>query len=275
MVNMEQNILQAAKRVVIKVGGSHLVNYQTGHFDKDWLDALVENVAKLKAMGKEVVIVSSGAMAFGLRVLKYDMYKSKLLDKQALACVGQVELMERYKSSFSKHSIDVAQVLLTIEDIENRKRYLSARTVIEHLISNGVVPIINENDAIATAEIRFGDNDRLSARVAQMASAEVLILLSSCDGLFTDNPQIERNADFIKEVYDINADIEKMAGDSADGSGGMSAKIVAAKTALGYNCKVVIANGTNKNIITNLLNGEGRATWFIPNHNSNMKYLKE
>lgn len=268
-------MLENVKRIVIKVGASQIYNYQTKKINIDWLTKLIKEIDDIRNLGKEVVIVTSGAIAMALKVLNIDFYKAKLLEKQALACIGQVELMGMYKDMFAKHGVDIAQVLLTIEDVESRKRYLSTRNVIDYLISNKILPIINENDAIATAEIRFGDNDRLSARVAQIANAELLVLFSNCDGLYTSNPQIDRDAELVKEVYEISTDIEKMAGDAPDGSGGMSAKIVAAKIALSSGCKVVIVNSQKNYDLVDALSGKTRSTWFITNHSSNVKYLKE
>jgi glutamate 5-kinase len=263
-----------AKRIVIKIGASQLIDIKTGNVNTSWLNNLTSLCADLIKEKKEIVIVSSGAVILGCNILNIPHIKSSLGDKQIASSVGQIELMDRYKTSFALQSLNVAQVVLTIEDIENRKRFTSARNVIEGLIGRKVIPIINQNDVIATAEIRFGDNDRLSARAAQIANADLLILFANLDGLYTQDPTIDKNASFIKEVYEVNSDVEKMATDSMMNTGGMSAKVAAAKIAMNYNCKVVIANGKNPNALKNIIDN-GRATCFIPGNSSNTKYLKE
>jgi glutamate 5-kinase len=270
---MSADRIKNAKRVVIKVGGSHLFDNFRKVFEQSWLDSLVSDIVQLKSEGKEVIIVSSGAINIASALENVDIHKAKLTDKQGLACIGQVELLNKYRESFGKFGLRVGQVLLTIEDVENRKRFLSARNVFNYMLSRGVTPIVNENDALATAEIRFGDNDRLAGRVAQIANADLLVLLSKANGVYTANPQMEQNVKFVKEIYEVNSDIENMAGDAADCSGGMSAKVVAAKIAMSHDCKVAITNGKLAHPISRLMNDETQATWFFQNPDSKVKYI--
>ena len=264
-------ILKKAKRLVIKIGTNHIIDKRSNTVKTSWLDSLVDDIVKLKTQGKEVIIVSSGAIPLGMSALSPLSHKIKLLDKQVASCCGQVELITAYKKSFERHNIAIAQSLLTIEDAENRKHFVSARKVFNALLKSGVVPIVNENDTIATAEIRFGDNDRLSARVAQMAEAHLLILLSNVDGMYTADPGFNRNISFVPEVYDISTEVEKMAMDSTLSSGGMSAKVAAAKIMLNAKHPTVITSGLVNNPITSILNG-ARATWFTFLEGSHQKY---
>ena len=270
---MSADRIKNAKRVVIKVGGSHIFDNFRKIFEQSWLDSLVSDIVQLKSEGKEVIIVTSGAIIIAAALENADLHKVKLNEKQGLSCIGQVELLKKYSESFAKFGFKVGQVLLTIEDVENRKRFLSARNVFNYMLSKGVVPIVNENDALATAEIRFGDNDRLAGRVAQISNADLLILLSKANGVYTANPQIEQNVKFVKEVYEVNSDIENMAGDAADCSGGMSAKVVAAKNAMSHGCKVAITNGKVAHPVSRLMNDETQATWFFENPDSKVKYV--
>ncbi len=263
-----------ANKLVIKVGSSFLVNMQSVEVNQEWLDSFVDDVCFIMKQGKKPVIVSSGAIAFGCKNLNLDFNKMKLQDKQAAAVCGQHEMMEAYKKSFARHKVKVAQALITIEDVENRKRFLSIKNIIDFLIANNIVPIINENDLIANTEIRFGDNDRLSARVAQIINADLLVMLSKEDGLFTDDPRINPNASFISEIYEVNHDIEAMATDSKDNTGGMSAKIVSARIALNSNCNVIVANGNLKHPIKRILEG-GRCSSFVTDKEAKQKYKIE
>jgi glutamate 5-kinase len=267
------NYIDKSDRIVIKVGSSHLVDSNKTIFHESWLNSLVDDVIELQKKGKKVIIVTSGAIALGYSKLGMAPNKAKLKDKQTASCCGQVELMNHYKKSFSRYGVDVAQILLTIEDVENRRHVLSARNVIDQLLKLGIVPIINENDVIATAEIRFGDNDRLAARVTQVTNSDLLVLLSNVDGLFMEDPSFGQKSDFIAEIYEISPDIEKMAGDSPTGSGGMSAKIAAAKIALNSGCNSVITYGKHNNPIKKLIEGYN-STWVLPNISTNQKYKK-
>src|SRR5271154_706846 len=218
--------LTDAKRVVVKVGSTLLVDGDKGRLNRAWLESLLADVAALRKRGQEVILVSSGAIALGRRHLNLGSGRLKLEESQAAAAVGQIRLAHAYKELLEAHEITVAQILLTLGDTEQRRRYLNARGTLNTLLALGAVPVINENDTVATAEIRYGDNDRLAARVAQMAGADCLILLSDVEGLFTADPNKDPNAQFIREVRQITPEIEAMAGRSASdvGSGGMTTK---------------------------------------------------
>lgn len=256
-------MLKKAKRIVIKIGSS-LIAGEGGKLRDSWIESLIDDITGLREAGKEVLLVSSGAVALGRQALDFGAKKKlKLEEKQAAAACGQVELIRNYQLHLEPHGIAAAQILLTIEDSENRRRYLNARNTMEMLLSMGALPIINENDTVATAELRFGDNDRLAARVAQMMGADVLILFSDIDGLYTENPQLSKTAKHIAQVDVITSAIEKMAGGavSTTSSGGMITKIMAAKIAVGSGCHTIIAKGINKHPIAALLGG-GKHTLF-------------
>ena len=257
--------LRSAKRVVIKIGSALLVDDNTGELHRAWLEALADDVHACIARGQEVVIVTSGAIAIGRGPLGMRGKKLRLEEKQAAAATGQMRLTQAYQNALDRHGITVAQVLLTIDDTENRRRFLNARSTLDTLLKLKAVPIINENDTVATAEIRFGDNDRLAARVAQMISADALVLLSDIDGLYTADPRSHPHATHIKEVLDITPEIEAMAGvaQTGYGSGGMVTKIMAAKICVGAGCRMAIAPGTPLHALKMLDDG-GRCTWFIP-----------
>lgn len=253
-----------AKRLIVKIGSSLLVDETSGHIRRDWLDALCDDVARCRARGQDVVLVSSGAVAVGRRHLGL-IPPLKLEEKQAAAATGQIRLAHAYQEALARHGITVAQVLLTLADSENRRRYLNGRETLDTLLRLGAVPVINENDTVATTEIRFGDNDRLAARVAQMISADTLVLFSDIDGLYTADPRHHPDAHFLPEVRDITPEIEAMAGDPGTGygSGGMVTKLVAAKICLSAGCRMAICKGDPPMPLTALENG-ARATWFLP-----------
>jgi glutamate 5-kinase len=257
--------LAAARRIVIKIGSALLVDAERGRPASDWLAALGEDVEALRAAGKQVVIVSSGAVALGRLALGLSG-KLRLEEKQAAAAAGQARLMRAYESVFSTYNTPVAQALLTPDDTEQRRRWLNARATLETLLTLGAVPIVNENDTVATEEIRYGDNDRLAARVAQMISAEALVLLSDVDGLYTADPRRNPGAVHIPEVSLITPEIEAMAGgentDAQVGSGGMRTKIEAAKIAVAAGCATAIAKGDALHPLRRLQEG-ARATWFL------------
>src|ERR1700723_1961714 len=234
-----------AKRVVIKVGSALLVDAEKGRLNRTWLEGFAADVARVRKRGQEVILVSSGAIALGRRHLGLNSGKLRLEESQAAAAVGQIRLAHAYKELLEAHEVPVAQILLTLGDTEQRRRYLNARVTLNTLLSLGAVPVINENDTVATAEIRYGDNDRLAARVAQMVGADCLVLLSDIDGLYTANPTQDPDAEFIARVLEITPAIEAMAsGTSSDmGSGGMHTKIAAAKIALGAGCYLCIPKG--------------------------------
>jgi glutamate 5-kinase len=239
------DIFSGAKLVVVKVGSALLVDRSAGELRRVWLQSLCADVAALKKNGARVILVSSGSIALGRRLLKLPSGPLKLEESQAAAAAGQVRLAEAYADSLAAHGIVAAQVLLTFGDTEERRRYLNARATLNTLVDLGAVPVINENDTVATAEIKFGDNDRLGARVASMMGADRLVLLSDVDGLYTANPGQDAGAAHIPEVAAITPQIEAMAGDSISGvgRGGMASKLIAAKIAMGAGCDVVIAKG--------------------------------
>jgi glutamate 5-kinase len=257
--------LREARRVVIKIGSALLVDQVTGRLNRSWLEALAEDVARLRKRGQEVLIVSSGAIALGRRHLGLDSGRLRLEESQAAAAVGQIRLAHAYKEILEQHELAVAQILLTLYDSEQRRRYLNARNTIRTLLSLGAIPVINENDTVATSEIRYGDNDRLAARVAQMASADCLVLLSDVEGLYTADPAQDPNAQFIDRVLNITPEIEAMAGASASevGTGGMATKIAAARIAVAAGCHMCIADGRKAHPLKRIEDGEG-ATWFVP-----------
>jgi glutamate 5-kinase len=256
--------LARAKRVVVKIGSALLVEKSTGRVNRAWLETLAADVAAMRTRGQDVVIVSSGAIALGRRQLGLPPGKLKLEESQAAAAVGQIRLAHAWKEVLEQHDCAVAQMLLTLGDTEERRRYLNARSTLNTLLRLGAVPVINENDTVATAEIRYGDNDRLAARVAQMASADCLVLLSDVDGLYTADPSRDPRATFIPEVSGITPEIEAMAGSSASdvGSGGMATKVLAGKIALAAGCNMCITVGREQHPLQRIEAG-GRCTWFV------------
>src|SRR5580700_1977858 len=240
--------LTQARRIVVKVGSALLVDAESARINRAWLETLVEDLLRLRRRGQRVILVSSGAIALGRRRLGLKHGTLRLEESQAAAAVGQIRLAHAYKELLESHDVTVAQVLLTLEDSERRRRYLNARATLESLLELGALPVINENDTVATAEIRYGDNDRLAARVAQMSGAECLLLLSDVEGLYSADPNRDPAARLIREVRHITPEIEAMAGRSTSqlGSGGMSAKIVAARIAMAAGCHLCIAAGAHK-----------------------------
>jgi glutamate 5-kinase len=249
----------------VKVGSALLVDQETGRLNRTWLETLVADLLRLRKRGQQVILVSSGAIALGRRQLGLAKGSLRLEESQAAAAVGQIRLAHAYKELLEAHDVTVAQVLLTLEDSERRRRYLNARATLESLLDLGALPVINENDTVATAEIRYGDNDRLAARVAQMAGADCLILLSDVEGLFTADPNKDPGAQFIQQVRQITPEIEAMGGASASavGSGGMTTKIMAAKIAVAAGCHMCIAAGRERNPVRRIEDG-ARCTWFVP-----------
>ncbi|MSP66965.1 MAG: glutamate 5-kinase [Alphaproteobacteria bacterium] len=256
--------LSSARRIVIKIGSALLVDGATGTVHRRWLEALAADIAALHGKGCEVVITTSGAIALGRRRLGLGSGALRLEEKQAAAASGQIHLAHAYQEVLAPHGMMAAQILLTAADTEERRRYLNARSTITTLLRLGAVPVINENDTVATEEIRFGDNDRLAARVAQMVSAEVLVLLSDIDGLYTADPHGDPGAVHVPEVARLTPEIERMAGPprAGDGSGGMVTKLSAARIATAAGCHMVLAAGTGANPIAAILNG-ARCTWFL------------
>ena len=257
--------LTDAKRVVIKVGSALLVDGVKGRLNRAWLEGFCADVTRLRKRGQDVILVSSGAIALGRRHLGLTGAKLRLEESQASAAVGQIRLAHAYKEILDAHEITVAQILLTLGDTEQRRRYLNARGTLNTLLALGAVPVINENDTVATAEIRYGDNDRLAARVAQMVGADCLVLLSDIDGLYTANPNQDPTAQFISRVLEITPAIEAMAGGKGSdmGTGGMQTKIAAAKIAVGAGCHLCIAKGAVDRPLHHI-EGGARCTWFVP-----------
>jgi glutamate 5-kinase len=257
--------LLSARRLVVKIGSALLVDEETGAIRRDWLDALGDDVAECRRRGQEVLIVTSGAIAVGRRHLGLDSGKLRLEEKQAAAATGQIQLAHAYQETLARHRITVAQILLTLDDTEERRRHLNARSTITALLRLDTVPVINENDTVATSEIRFGDNDRLAARVAAMISADALILLSDIDGLYSADPRRAPDARFIPEIREITPDIEAMAGEAPPGysSGGMVTKLAAARVAVGAGCRMAIANGRRLNPLKAIAEGAA-CSWFLP-----------
>ena len=256
--------LASARRLVVKIGSSLLTEPATGALKRDWLAALARDLAPYHARGVEILVVSSGAIALGGGVLGLINPRTRLSEAQAAAAVGQIALAHAYQEAFAAEGMSVAQLLLTISDLEDRRRYLNARSAVSTLLGLGAVPVINENDTVATSEIRFGDNDRLAARVAQMAGADVLILLSDVDGLYTADPTHNPDAEFIPVVEEITPEIRAMAGPSSlagVGSGGMITKVAAARIAAGAGCATVLVDGT-KSAPVSAFCRTGRGTLF-------------
>jgi glutamate 5-kinase len=253
-----------AKRIVVKIGSSLLVDSVTGRLKSDWLASLSDDIVKLSGSGKDVIVVSSGAIALGRNVLKLPKGALKLEDSQAAAAVGQIDLAHAYEEAFRARGLIAAQVLLTLGDTEERKRYLNARSTITTLLKLGAVPVVNENDTVATSEIRYGDNDRLAARVASMMSADCLVLLSDVDGFYTAPPGGSADARKLDEVRDITPEVEAMAGDvgSELSKGGMVTKIEAAKIALSGGTHMAIASGKVMHPLE-ALGRDAAGTWFI------------
>ncbi|ADG12262.1 glutamate 5-kinase [Caulobacter segnis] len=251
---------RSARRIVFKVGSALLVDDATGAADRAWLEAFCADAAALRADGKQVLVVSSGAVALGRRRLGLTGRKATLPEKQAAAAAGQSLLMRAWEEAFEPHGLGVAQILLTRDDTETRRRWLNARATTETLMGLGVVPVVNENDTVVTEEIRYGDNDRLAARVAQMAGADLLVLLSDIDGLYTADPRKNPKAQHIPHVSEITAEIAGMA-DGANaaagvGTGGMATKIAAARIARAAGCATLITLGSRPRPLAAIAAGE-------------------
>ena len=263
-----QQSLSSQKRLIVKIGSALLTTKQSSQIKHDWLEALATDIANYRKEGLEVIIVSSGAVAIGRQGLGLTDGVLRLEEKQAAAAAGQIGLYHAWQEAFAAHGMPAAQILLTPGDTEERRRHLNARNTIETLLRLGAIPVINENDTVATEEIRFGDNDRLAARVAQMIGADVLVLLSDIDGLYTSDPQKNNDSTFIPKVSEITAEIEAMAGHAGPGnsSGGMVTKIEAAKIATRAGCAVVIADGKRHNSLAAIDKGI-RCTWFLSTEN--------
>jgi len=265
MATLEQ--IKGYKNIVIKIGSSLIVD-ETGSVRTEWIRSLVRDISELKKNSTNIIIVTSGAIALGKKILNLKKNEKLKLDMaQGTAAVGQIELISAIKNAFSEENIKVAQLLLTIEDTERRRRYLNARNTISMLIDNGVVPIINENDTVATSEIRYGDNDRLAARVTTMASFDCLIILSDVNGIYTLPPD-NANAVHIPEITNITKEIQSMAKTTKNdyGSGGMITKIEAARIAMDGGANMIIASGKEQNPIKALMDGGKKLTFHRKNN---------
>jgi glutamate 5-kinase len=254
-----------ARRIVVKVGSALLVDGASGRLNRAWLETLADDLARLRKRGQEVILVSSGAIALGRRTLGLASGELKLEESQAAAAVGQIRLAHAYKELLDARNLPVAQILLTLEDSEQRRRYLNARATLKTLLSLGAIPVINENDTVATSEIRYGDNDRLAARVAQMTGADCLVLLSDVDGLYTADPNKDPGAQLLPRIARITPEVEALAGASTSGlgRGGMVTKLLAAKIAVAAGCHMCIAAGHHPHPLRRI-EKENRGSWFVP-----------
>jgi glutamate 5-kinase len=255
--------LKDSKVIVIKIGSSLLVDHNK-KIRKKWLSSFANDIKKLKSKNKKIVIVSSGAIALGCKKMNYNKKNLKLDKSQAIASIGQIELMNLFSQIFSKHKLNISQILLTLDDTEERRRSINAKRTFENLFQLDYIPIVNENDTIATSEIKYGDNDRLASRVAQITNADTLILLSDVDGLFTKNPKLFKDAKLIKQINDINKDIShvNIKGTNEFGSGGMNTKIEAGKICNLAGCNMIIASGLYENPISRI-EKKNNCTWFL------------
>lgn len=255
--------LTNAKRLVVKIGSALLVDAATGALRQEWLTSLADDIAMIRGRGTDVIVVSSGSIALGRGILGLPLTSLALEQSQAAAAVGQIRLARAYEEALSPHGIVTGQVLVTLEDSQDRRRYLNSRATMETMLGLGVTPIVNENDTIATDEIRYGDNDRLAAQVAVTVGADQLVLLSDVDGLYTANPKMNSSAKHIDTVEKITPEIESMAGDAGSGlsKGGMITKVMAARIATEAGCAMAIALGTENSPLRALENG-APATWF-------------
>ena len=257
--------LANARRLVVKIGSALVVDPEHAAPRLPWLAGIAEDIAALRARGTDVIVVSSGAIALARRALQLNHKRLRLEEKQAAAAVGQIRLAQAWTEVLSAHGLTAAQLLLTVEDTEDRRRYLNARATLTTLLGLGCVPVINENDSVATVEIRFGDNDRLAARVAEMVQADQLVLLSDVDGLYTADPRRDGTARHIPVVEALTSEIEAMGGEPPPGysSGGMRTKLAAARIATGGGVAMAIALGHTDHPLRALAEG-ARCTWFLP-----------
>ncbi len=264
MVALTTPNIAKAERVVVKIGSVLLVDEATGALHRAWLDAVCDDIAAMRNRGQEVVVVTSGAIAIGRGPLRLTSQSLRLEEKQAAAATGQVRLTQAYQESLDRHELTVAQVLMTVDDTEDRRRFLNARTTLDTLLRLGAIPIINENDTVATTEIRFGDNDRLAARVAAMIGADACVLLSDVDGLYTADPASKPDAEHLPQVTTIDDDVRAMAAKAkpGHGTGGMVTKLIAADICMSAGCHMAIALGTVKRPLAALEKG-AQCTWFV------------
>ena len=255
--------LKNSEIIIVKIGSSLIVD-KNKKIRKKWLSSFAKDIKKLKSKNKKIVIVSSGAIALGCKKMNLNKINLKLDKSQAVASIGQIELMNLFSQTFSKFKLNISQILLTLDDTEERRRSINAKRTFENLFQIDYIPIVNENDTIATSEIKYGDNDRLASRVAQITNADTLILLSDVDGLFTKNPKIFKDAKLIKKVNNLSKDIKNInvKGMTEFGSGGMNTKIEAAKICNLAGCNMVIANGLYLNPLSQI-EKKDNCTWFM------------
>ena len=255
--------LGRARRLVVKIGSALLVGPEG--LRAQWLRGLCDDVASARARGTDVVLVSSGAIALGRQVLELPAGPLRVEQSQAAAAVGQIRLARAYEEALAPHGVKTAQLLMTLDDTSDRRRYLNSRATMQTLLGMGAVPIVNENDTVATDEIRFGDNDRLAAQIAVTCGADQLLLLSDVDGLYTANPKTDPDARHLPVVEQITPEIEAMGGDPVSGlsKGGMKTKLMAARTAVAGGCAMAIAEGSVLNPLSAVADG-ARVTWFLP-----------
>jgi glutamate 5-kinase len=256
--------LKKSKIIVIKIGSSLLID-ENKKIRKKWLSEFSKDIRDLLDENKKIIIVSSGAIAIGCKKLNLSKKNLKLDKSQAIASIGQIELMNLFTKTFLKNKINISQILLTLEDTEQRRRALNAKRTFENLFQLNFIPIVNENDSIATSEIKYGDNDRLASRVAQISGADSLVLLSDVNGLYTKNPKLNKNAELLKKIKNIDKNIELIASKSIGehGTGGMKTKIDAAKICQLSGCTMAIANGLPIRPIKKIIK-ENNCTWFLP-----------
>ena len=258
-----EKIFKQSESIVIKVGSSLLVEEKVGAIKKDWFASFIEDVIDLLDQGKSVIIVSSGAINLGRKILNLKDENLTLEQEQAAASVGQIELSKEYQEHFKFKGLICSQVLITLDDFMNRRRYLNCKSTLKTLLKFGVIPIVNENDTVATDEIRYGDNDRLAAQVASICDSDLLILLSDIDGLYSESPKKSKNAVHIPTINEITDEIELMAEGTENNfsQGGMKTKIEAAKVTTSVGCNLIIANGQKHNPLKNIY--KSKATWFL------------
>lgn len=264
---MVRENLKSKNKIVIKIGSSSLTHECTGQLNFSRLEKFVREITNLKNMGKDVILVTSGAIAVGTKTMNLSQRPTSIEEKQAVAAVGQANLMMIYQKIFSEYNQKVGQILITKDVMDNPVRRQNAQNTLNILLKMGAIPIVNENDTVATEEIVYGDNDTLSAIVGKLVSADLLILLSDIDGLYNEDPRINQNAKLISEVHEITNKIECMAGGagSANGTGGMCTKISAAKVATANGIDMIIANASIDNIIGAIIDGNEIGTLFLSN----------
>ena len=256
--------INKANKIIIKIGSSILID-KKGNIRKKWLNEFSKDISQLIKDKKKIILVSSGAIALGCKKLKIKKNRLKIEQSQAIAAIGQIELMNIYKNTFNLHKIKISQILLTLDDTEQRRRSINAKRTLDNLLTMGIIPIVNENDTTATSEIKYGDNDRLAARVTQIIGADCLILLSDVDGLYTKNPKLNKGSSLIKSVKIIDKNIENFASGTTGmyGSGGMKTKIDAAKICQLSGSYMAIGNGLVNRPIKEIIENNN-CTWFIP-----------